>query len=575
MPHEKTKFYGMSPSLMVLFALCVTSYLVYGNIFNHSFVDYDDYRIIVDRAGSYDGLTLKTLKKIFIDEFPREEPLLVRDFSYILNAAIFGTLNPGGYLLGNYLLHIAVSYIIFFLVLILFPKNYTIASLSALIFVIHPIHVESVAWISSRKDPLYTFFYLLAFVQYLKFLNTERKQNLIYSLVFFILSLFSKSAAISFFPLIICCRFCIYRQKDVSFRELIFFASILIATFLFIRWYTGILNEYGVLERSKSFFHRNWLIWLLSSCEYVTFYLNKLIFPIQSAIFYESPSSVNIYADKSYLAMSLSVVGGGILLAIIWWKNRKFSRLFLLAFFICGLLPYLELAQVNIYVAERYVYMSSIPFCIAIAFFVSHIFQIVSNNKTLNTLMIMAVIGIFVVLGYRTAQACKIWKNTMSFWENNLNVSPGRPETHTGLMRYYQKLFIYSESDTIRKYYLLKSKAIGEAALDRFCPSRENCTAIIYQITSVMAELEWNLKNFERADMFFKATFTLVPDFIESRFMYASFLTERKRFKEALEQIKYVEKHLHPYENKNIQDQLKNLRPTVEKGLRESHENHR
>lgn len=575
MPHEETKFYGMSPSLMVLFALCVTSYLAYGDIFNHSFVDYDDYRIIVDRAESYDGLTLNTLKKIFIDEFPREEPLLVRDFSYLLNAAIFGSLNPGGYLLGNYLLHIAVSYTVFLLVLIFFPKNYTIAALSALIFAIHPIHVESVAWISSRKDPLYTFFYLLSFIQYLKFLNDERNKNLIYSLVFFILSLFSKSAAISFFPLIICCRFFLYRQKDVSRHELIYFASILLATFLFIRWYTGILNEYGVLERSISFFHRDWLVWLLSSCEYVTFYLNKLIFPFQSAIFYESPSSVNIYADKGYLAMSLSVIGGGMLLAGIWWKNRKIYRLFLIAFFICGLLPYLELAQVNIYVAERYVYLSSIPFCISIAFFLSHVFQMASNNRILSTLMIMAVISISILLGYRTVQACKIWQNTLSFWENNLNVSPGRPETHTGLMRYYQKLYIYSENDTIRKNYLLKSKAIGEAALDRFCPNRENCTAIIYQITSVMAELEWNLKNYERADMFFKATFTLVPDFIESRFMYASFLTERKRYKEALDQIEYVENHLHPYENKNIQDQLKNIRPIVEKGLKQSHEKHR
>jgi protein O-mannosyl-transferase len=566
--NEQTKICGVNVSLWTLLTLIVTAYLVYGSILNHSFVDYDDYRIIVDRAESYDGISLKTLKKIFIEEFPREEPLLTRDFSYLINAEIFGPLNPSGYLLGNLLLHIAVSYTVFVLALLLFPKNYGVAALSAFIFVLHPIHVESVAWISSRKDSLYALFYLLAFIQYLNYVRNEKKGNLVFSFLFFVLALFSKSAAISYLPLVICYRCIVDRQKKVTRPELIFFVSIFITTMLFVHWYTGILREYGVLDESKGFFNRDWFAWLLSICEYFTFYLEKLFFPFQSAIFYEFPASVIVYANKTYLVMSLSIVAGVGALFYTWRKNQDYARLFLLSFFVCGLLPYLELAQVRIYVAERYLYVSSIPFCIMIALYSSEFYLKFSGNKKLQILMVSLLCCILFFWGYRTIQACTIWENTKSFWEDNLSVSPERTEPHTGIMRYYQKLAIYTEDEVTQKEYLMKAKTIGEKALDRFCPTRKNCTITVYQITATMAEIEWNLHNYEKTDMFFTATFHLVPAFIESRFMYASFLLERKRYKEALEQIQYLEKNLHPFENKQIADELRDrIRPAVEQGI--------
>src|SRR5439155_7813294 len=71
-----------------------------------------------------------------------------------------------------------------------------VAFLTALIFGIHPMHVESVAWISERKDVLYGFFFLLSLINYWKYLQSNGKLNYALCLVFFLLSLLSKPAAV-------------------------------------------------------------------------------------------------------------------------------------------------------------------------------------------------------------------------------------------------------------------------------------------------------------------------------------------------------------------------------------------
>src|SRR5207253_5336502 len=81
-------------------------------------------------------------------------------------------------------------------------KNPTLALGGALIFAIHPMHVESVVWISEQKDVLYTVFFLSGLKMYLKYLDSRRRKYFIYTLILFVCSLFSKSAAVVF-PLVL------------------------------------------------------------------------------------------------------------------------------------------------------------------------------------------------------------------------------------------------------------------------------------------------------------------------------------------------------------------------------------
>ncbi|MEI6900727.1 MAG: hypothetical protein WCL00_12685, partial [Bacteroidota bacterium] len=127
-------------------------------------------------AGAYVPLTLMSLA-----------------FDYLL----FG-LNPVGFHFTNLLLHLLCSFLVFYFLHQLGLKP-IYAAFGALLFGIHPMHVESFAWVTERKDLLYGLFFLLSLISYLKYLKEQEKgmKFLVLSLVAFILALFSKIQAVT------------------------------------------------------------------------------------------------------------------------------------------------------------------------------------------------------------------------------------------------------------------------------------------------------------------------------------------------------------------------------------------
>src|SRR4030095_2339305 len=105
-------------------------------------------------------------------------------------------LDASSYLISNLLLHLINTGLVFYFIWLISGKKLWVAAFSAIVFGIHPMHVESVAWVSERKDLLYTLFFLLSLIQYLYFLNNKSNKNLIYCFIFFALSILSKPAAI-------------------------------------------------------------------------------------------------------------------------------------------------------------------------------------------------------------------------------------------------------------------------------------------------------------------------------------------------------------------------------------------
>ena len=105
-------------------------------------------------------------------------------------------LDPSSYLITNLLFHLANTGLVFYFILLISGRKMWVAAFSAIIFGIHPMHVESVAWVSERKDVLYTFFFLLSLIQYWYFLTNNKRKHILLSLLFFGLSILSKPAAI-------------------------------------------------------------------------------------------------------------------------------------------------------------------------------------------------------------------------------------------------------------------------------------------------------------------------------------------------------------------------------------------
>lgn len=556
--YQQGRVFNVRISLIVAFLLISINIPLYSDIFSHSFVRYDDYSMIVDRIDTYDGLNFENLKKIVLEDYPREEPLILRDISYLVNSSIFGPLNPKGYLLGNLFLHLLVSYCVYLLALQIFPRQYMLAILSAVFFSLHPMHVESIAWISSRKDPLYAFFFLSAFLVYIKSFSERKIRYYIISLFFFICALFSKSSAIAFLPALICFRISIKRTEKITMQEIIFIAGALIATFLFINWYTGILAEYGVI-RTKLSANRDWGYWVLSGLTYIVFYIEKLFLPVDLSLLYDYPAAPNLFSKRFYVLSSVILFAGGLSCLAILWRRKSNEIVFLGLFFICALLPYLDLARVNIYVANRYVYLASSAFCILIAYGIIKAYVILGIYPKLYRILFATSVCVYCAfLGYQTIQAIKPWENTLALWQNAIKLAPKMPDTYSGVMVEYLLYYIDNPQDENAKNALNESKAVGENAVAKFCyNSLDRCPEQLNKIIFDLGQIYLLEGKSQLAEEYFKASLRLNPRNYLGRYIYARLLISQNKIEQAKEHIKYIELNANPNINKNLLRDIK------------------
>ena len=143
-------------------ALAIASVLLHARAIGFDFVDFDDTTVLLGHPNLYNENSLgSSLFEIFVGYMPREEPLLIRDLSWAVDARLFGFANPVGYHLGNVLLN-AINVCLLFVFLNTATRRYRFALVVAGIFAVLPIHVEPVTWVMGRKDVLSAFFMLSA-----------------------------------------------------------------------------------------------------------------------------------------------------------------------------------------------------------------------------------------------------------------------------------------------------------------------------------------------------------------------------------------------------------------------------
>ncbi|MGD0786232.1 MAG: glycosyltransferase family 39 protein, partial [Sedimentisphaerales bacterium] len=175
--------------LSIYFALAVSSLLVFWQVRNFDFVNYDDNTYVYENPHVLNGLTAGAVRWAFTTGYANFwHPLTW--LSYMLDNQLFG-LNPAGFHLTNLLFHIANTLLLFF-VLRQMTKALWQSAFVAALFALHPLHVESVAWVSERKDVLSTFFWLLTMWAYVRYVNRPKISRYLWIVVFFTLGLMSK-----------------------------------------------------------------------------------------------------------------------------------------------------------------------------------------------------------------------------------------------------------------------------------------------------------------------------------------------------------------------------------------------
>ena len=195
---KATRHKNLIPVLICL-ALTILTVITFWSLKDCGFINFDDDIYVYKNAYVQSGMNAKSIGQAF--SFSSE--LVAKSghwhpvtwLSLMLDYQIFG-LNATGYHLINLLFHV-MNTLLLFLILRRMTKSLWPSAFVAALFAIHPLHVESVAWIAERKDVLSTFFWMLTMGAYSYYVENRSFKRYFFILLFFILGLMSKSMLIT------------------------------------------------------------------------------------------------------------------------------------------------------------------------------------------------------------------------------------------------------------------------------------------------------------------------------------------------------------------------------------------
>jgi len=326
----------------------------------------------------------------------------------------FSADNPLPYKLFNLLIHLINVVLIFILVRKL-VKNDCAALFAALLLAIHPLNVESIAWLSARSTGLFTLFYLLAFLAYLGYLKHGYKFKYVgFTFLFFLLALFSKSMAATL-PMVLFVMDAWYHRrfnKTVVFEKLPFFALSIVFGLISIR----AAASFGHIEVLEAGFNMLDRIFLLSYG--VAFYLVKLIFPVNLSAIYAYPEKTAGWLPLEYYLSFVSLLA----IAFGIYHMRKYRRETFLGFgfFILSISMVLPLFWSRLFiVADRYVYLPYIGLFVIAGIWLKALLEgeIKVSSAIRNWILGFAATWIL-IFGMTAFVRTQVWQNTRTLMED-------------------------------------------------------------------------------------------------------------------------------------------------------------
>lgn len=429
---------------VLLPSLAFLSVLLYSGTLYFQFV-WDDKAQIVD---SPIIRSLSNLHRVFISDLwyhTGRSQLYYRPLFVVwsmFNYAIFG-LRPWGWHLGAILMHVAASMAVFWLLRKLGLEYWT-AALAVLIFALHPIHIECVAWISAVSDSMATMLVALAFGAYLNWRQPTAHPTLwrTMSLAWFAAALLTKEIALGFTLLVVLYEYLFPRESGPKSR---LWSAVRVAIpYVVITVGYIVLRQlafHEVVSAKVDPYHTN-VDMLLELPYVVTFYLRQLVLPIGLTGLYYTPYPTAQLAAQFIFPL---LILAGVAALIYYWSQKQNDRMVIFAalWILIGLSPalYLRAFQNGDFVRDRYIYLGSVGFCVLAA----------KGLRLLAGLDRGAVQGIAVAIlcaGYLALSVPQqaYWYSDLLVYSRGYQLYPGNAYTLVGLAREYSRLGAYDRA---------------------------------------------------------------------------------------------------------------------------------
>lgn len=431
-PQNRFRLIHIARIHVVPFLLLLTLVaLAFNEILTHTFlVNWDD-QLYITTNPAIRGFTLQNLKAAFTKYYVGNyAPIQI--ISYMLDFTLWGG-EPFGYLLANIFYHF-LSGILLYLVLVRYGINKWCACVGAAIFLVHPVQIESVAWLSQRKNLLAMLFYLLAFHSYLTYRKSETlspRRWYLWSVLLFSLSILAKSVAV-IFPLMLVLHDLLvaprrYRLKDHVDKIPYVVAASAVAVLAVIS--QGIDYGGGRVE-----YPANALITLpCTMLPILVTYLRMLFWP--------APSSLSIMyfpLVRSGLDVDViwAIVVAVLLIAIgvtLYRKDR--SLLFWYGLFFLGFLPVSQIVPLVTWMNDRYLYFPMV----GVAGLSAYLLSEVRDKFGVASYRVMLIMSVPVIVALASASHLRgrAWKDTVSLFSDAVEKYPKQATTWSRLAEGY------------------------------------------------------------------------------------------------------------------------------------------
>ena len=358
-----------------------------------------------------------------------------------IDHALFG-IDPLGYHLANVLLHGMTALTVVLLVGTLFDRalgacdsrGLVAAAVAGLVFVVHPLHVESVAWVSERKDVLCGFFYVLAVLCYLRFAEHHSRARYLASLGAFALALLAKPMAVSL-PLVLL----ILDAYPLARLTRPGWTRVVVEKFPFVA--LGIASSVVTIvaqSRAGAVLPMRYVglgsrLW--GAQRALGFYLAKTVLPIDLVPVYPLEHGVSPW--RWDFLLSLTLVLGASATAVVMRRRAPLVGA-LCASYLVMLLPVLGLVQVGEQAAaDRYMYLPLLAPAIGLAAVAVRVWQ---GGRHARTALMVTVLVAVAGLSILTIRQIGVWRDTPTLWAWVVEKQPDVALAHYNLGEYLRKM---------------------------------------------------------------------------------------------------------------------------------------
>jgi len=491
--------------LLICVLLISVTLAVFWPVRNHEFLKYDDDTYVTRNRHIQSGLSWQGVRWAFTTGYASNWHPLVW-LSHMLDCQLFGV-KAGAHHLTNVLFHIANT-LLLFVVLERMTGRLWASAFVAAVFGLHPLHVESVAWIAERKDVLSTFFWMLTMWAYVRYAANPKPARYLLTLVLFALGLMAKPMLVTLpFVLLLLDYWPLERIRKAQAGRLIwekvpfFILSALssIVTFLVQRSGGAVPGMESLSVKSRL---GNAIVSYLG-------YIGKMIWPSRLAVLYPHPGGS--------LSMARVVVCGLILVLIsicfIYAGRRRGYLVVGWLWYLGTLVPVIGLVQVGVQaMADRYTYIPLIGLFIIITWGACELTAKWPYRRIMLTVSAVAVLS--AAIGSTSLQL-RFWQNSITLFEHTLDVTSNNWLIHNNYAN------------------VLKRTGRVDEAIEHFYKAlriKPNSAEVHNNLGNALAKLG----KIDEAIEHYSKALSLTPNFSEAHYNLASALAEQGRTDEAI-----------------------------------------